>query len=75
MSLWTGRALRQAISPLVALVFVVFQLLYIPRLSTVAVIRSETMSWKWTAVAVVYPIILAAGAGAAVFYVGRALGF
>jgi len=68
-------ALQQAISPLVALVFVVVQLLYIPCLATVAVIRSETNSWKWTALAVLYPIILAGGVGALVFHIGRALGF
>jgi len=68
-------ALQQAVSPLVALVFVVVQLLYIPCLATVAVIRSETNSWKWTALAVLYPIILAGGLGALVFHIGRALGF
>ncbi len=37
-----------------ALGFLVFSLLYIPCLATLAVIRSETGSWKWTAFAVVY---------------------
>lgn len=68
-------ALQHAVSPLVALVFVVVQLLYIPCLATVAVIRSETASWKWTAVAVLYPTILAGGVGALIFHIGRALGF
>jgi len=67
-------ALQHQITPLVALVFVVVQLLYVPCLATVAVIRSETGSWKWTAVAVAYPLLLAGGLGALIYWGGRALG-
>jgi ferrous iron transport protein B len=70
-----AQTLQHSISPLVALVFVVVQFLYIPCLATVAAIRGETASWRWTGLAVVYPILLAGGLGALVFHIGRALGF
>nr|WP_308446732.1 hypothetical protein [Staphylococcus cohnii] len=37
----------------------IFILLYIPCLSTVATIRKETYSLKWTVLAVAYPLITA----------------
>ena len=70
-----AEALRHAMSPLVALVFIVVQLLYIPCLATVAVMRSETNSWKWTALGVLYPLVLAGALGLLVFHLGNALGF
>ncbi|PTH56659.1 ferrous iron transport protein B [Staphylococcus agnetis] len=39
--------------------FMVFILLYTPCLATVAAIRKETTSWKWTLLAVAYPITVA----------------
>jgi ferrous iron transport protein B len=69
-----AQALRNSMTPLVALVFVVVQLLYIPCLATVAVIRSETNSWKWTALGALYPLIPAGGLGLLIFHVGRAIG-
>jgi ferrous iron transport protein B len=69
------QALRHSMTPLAALVFVVVQLFYIPCLATVAVMRSETNSWKWTALGVTYPLALAGGLGLLVFEVGKALGF
>ncbi len=68
------QTLQQNMSPLVALVFVVVQLLYIPCLATVAVMRSETNSWKWPLVAMAYSLLLAGGLGFLIFQVGRALG-
>jgi ferrous iron transport protein B len=44
-----------------AFAFIFFILLYVPCLATVAVIRRETCSNKWTAFAVVYPLVLAYG--------------
>jgi len=69
-----AEALRHAMTPLVALVFIVVQLLYIPCLATVAVMRSETNSWKWTALGVLYPLVLAGGLGLLIFHTGHALG-
>jgi ferrous iron transport protein B len=43
----------------VALAYLVFILLYTPCLATVAVMRSETGSAKWTAISVGYGLIVA----------------
>jgi len=47
------------ITPAQALGFMVFTLLYMPCLATLAAIRAETGSWRWTAFAVVYGLIVA----------------
>lgn len=47
------------IGPATALALMVFVLLYLPCLATMAVIRKETGSWKWTAFSVVYGIAVA----------------
>ncbi|MBC1936174.1 ferrous iron transport protein B [Listeria grandensis] len=46
-------------TPLSAYCFMLFILLYIPCLATVAAIRKEVVSFKWTAFAVVYPLVTA----------------
>jgi ferrous iron transport protein B len=46
-------------TPHAAFAFIFFVLLYVPCLATVAVIRRETCSTKWTTFAVVYPLLLA----------------
>lgn len=51
--------LQGAMTPLVAYAFMVCSLIYVPCLATVAVIRRETGSWKWTAFAVGYGLVLA----------------
>ena len=50
-----------AFTTLTALSYVVFASLYIPCISTVATIRSETGSTKWTIFSVVYPFVIAYG--------------
>lgn len=47
------------ISPAQALGFMVFTLLYMPCLATLAAIRAETGSWRWTVFAVIYGLIVA----------------
>lgn len=54
-----GNALKQAISPLVAYVFIVFQTLYIPCLATVVTMKKELNDNKLLIVGVVYPLIVA----------------
>lgn len=46
-------------TPASAYAFMLFILLYIPCLSTVAAIRKETVSWKWTLIATLYPVAIA----------------
>ena len=40
--------IQQQFTPLSAYAFMIFILLYVPCISTVATIRKETTSWKWT---------------------------
>lgn len=42
-----------------AVSFMVFNLLYIPCLSTLAVIKEETKSWKWTLFSIGYSVLVA----------------
>ncbi|MCE4965109.1 ferrous iron transport protein B [Staphylococcus chromogenes] len=50
--------------------FMVFILLYTPCLATVAAIRKETTSWKWTLLAVTYPVTIAYVLSFIVYQVG-----
>lgn len=47
------------LSPVSAFALMVFVLLYIPCIATMAVIKSETGSWKWTIFSFVYQTLLA----------------
>ena len=49
--------IQQQFTPLSAYAFMIFILLYVPCISTVATIRKETTSWKWTLTALIYPIL------------------
>ncbi len=62
-------------TPLVGLSLMIFFAIAMQCLSTVAVIRHETQSWKWAAFSVVYLNVLAWLLSAGVFQVGTALGF
>ena len=54
------QALRKSeMTPLVSYAFMAFVLIYTPCLGTIAVIRRETNSWKWTAFSVGYAVALA----------------
>jgi len=47
------------LGPVTGLTLMVFVLLYLPCLATLAVIRKETGSWKWTVFSVAYGITVA----------------
>ena len=68
------QAIGHAFTPLSGLAFMVFTLLYVPCMATVATIRSET-SWKWALFQVVYSTLLAWVAAVAVFQAGKWIGF
>ncbi|MDA1476914.1 ferrous iron transport protein B [Bacillus changyiensis] len=51
--------MAQQFSPLAAYGFMVFVLLYVPCLATVAVIRKETNSKKWTYLSIIYGLVIA----------------
>jgi ferrous iron transport protein B len=51
--------LHQFFTPLTAYAFMAFTLIYTPCLATIAVIKKETGSWRWTAFAIGYSLALA----------------
>ncbi len=69
-------ALRSSgMTPLSALAMMVFVLLYLPCLATIAMIRKETGSFKWTAFSIIYSTSVAWIAAFCVFQGGKLLGF
>ncbi len=62
-------------TPLSALAMMFFVLLYVPCLATIASIRRETASLKWTVFSVVYSTLVAWLAAFTVYQGGRLLGF
>lgn len=55
--------------------FMAFILLYTPCMATVATIKKETASMKWTIVSIVYALILAYALSFLIYQVGSLLGF
>ena len=63
------------LSPLTALAFMVFTLIYTPCLGTIAMIRREAGSWGWAAFTVAYGLVLGWGMAWITVLAGRWLGF
>jgi ferrous iron transport protein B len=63
--------LTTVITPAAMLAFLVFQILFIPCVGTVAAIYQETRSWKWTATSVGLQLALSIGSAIIVYQVGR----
>lgn len=70
-----GRHIAQQFTPLSAYSFMVFVLLYVPCLATVAVIRREVGSAKWTWIASLYGLFVAYGVAFIIYQTGQWLGF
>ncbi|EOV9528011.1 ferrous iron transport protein B [Bacillus cytotoxicus] len=70
-----GNIMGAHYTALSAYAFMFFLLLYVPCLATVAVIRRETGSIKWTIFSVVYPLIVAYVLTFVIYQVGALLGF
>ena len=58
------------ITPLAAYCFLLFILLYFPCIATLAAIKAETGSWKWTIFSAAYTTFLAWAVSAIVYQVG-----
>jgi ferrous iron transport protein B len=58
-----------------ALAFLVVQLLFIPCMATVATIRQETGSWRWTLFSLTMHLIVALTAGIVVYNLARLIGW
>ncbi len=59
------------LTPAAALAFLVFQMLFIPCVGTVAAIHSETHSWKWTAASLGMMLAISSALSITVYQVGR----
>ncbi len=59
------------ITPLIALSYLVFVLLYFPCIATIAAIKNESGSWRWALFAAGYTTLLAWVVSAVVYQVGR----
>ncbi len=68
-------ALREVFTPLTAYSFMAFSLLYTSCIATIAAIRRETNSWKWTIFSVTYQFALAWIVAFIIYQVGSLLGF
>lgn len=68
-------AIAQHFTPLSAAAFMVFSLIYMPCIATVAIIKKETASTKWALFSVVYSLALAWLLATLVFQIGNFLGF
>ena len=66
--------LHNYFTPLTAYSFMAFTLIYTPCLATIAVIKKETGSWKWTAFAVGYSLALAWIVAFVIYRVGLLFG-
>lgn len=58
-------------TPLIAYAFMAFTLVYVPCAATVAIIKRETRSWRWTAFAVGYSLVLGWTLATVIYQVGR----
>ena len=63
--------LKTVMTPSAMLAFLVFQILFIPCVGTVAAIHQETRSWKWTATSVGMQLALSLGFAVAIYQIGR----
>jgi ferrous iron transport protein B len=63
------------LTPLTALAFMIFTLIYTPCLGTIAMIRREAGSWGWAAFTVGYGLVLGWGLAWVTVALGRAIGF
>ena len=74
-----GQALAQVLSgvltPAAALAFLAMQMLFIPCVATVAAIRQETRSWRWTAFSVGILLLLSLLVGVLIYQGARLLGW
>jgi ferrous iron transport protein B len=70
-----AEALGGVLTPAAALAFLVVQMLFIPCVATVAVIRQETASWKWTAFSLALLLTVSLGMGIAIYQFAVLIGW
>lgn len=66
--------LRQALTPMAALAFLAVQMLFVPCVATVAMVKQETNSWRWTGFSVAYLLFVSFVAGILVYQIAVFIG-
>ncbi|MDI6768915.1 MAG: ferrous iron transport protein B [Anaerolineales bacterium] len=74
-NLGLAEQVARTLTPAAALAFLVVQMTFIPCAATVAVIKQETASWKWTAFSVGLLLVISFGAAVIVYQLARVLGW
>jgi ferrous iron transport protein B len=69
-----AEALTATFSPATALAFLTVQMLFVPCVATVAVIRQETGSWRWTILNLGFLLAVSLAAGVGVYWLAHLLG-
>jgi ferrous iron transport protein B len=69
-----AETLAATFSASTALAFLTVQMLFVPCVATVAVIRQETGSWKWTLFDLAFLLVVSLAAGTAVYWGARLVG-
>lgn len=69
-----NQVMQQIFTPASAYAFMAFTLIYIPCLATIAVIKNETGSYKWTLFTIVYGLVLAYFVALLVVTIGGLIG-
>jgi ferrous iron transport protein B len=64
-------AINNAMTPLTALAFLATQMLFIPCIATVAVMKKEIGNWRWTLFGVLLLLVISVGSGIAIYQVGN----
>jgi len=72
-SLSSRLAAEEGWNPVMAFALIMFTMLYIPCIATIAVIKRETRSWKWAGFAVVYTTGIASIVATIVYQTGMLL--
>ncbi len=70
-----SKVIAQNWTPLSAYSFMVMNLIYVPCVATIGVIKQETNSWGWTLFAIAYSLILGWTMATLIYQIGSLLGF
>jgi ferrous iron transport protein B len=67
--------LTQIMVPAAAVAFLAVQMLFIPCVASVAAIRRETQSWRWTGFAIGYMLAISFVVGVIIYQTARLMGW
>jgi ferrous iron transport protein B len=63
-------AINNAMTPLAALAFLATQMLFVPCIATVAVMKKEIGNWRWTLFGVLLLLVISVGSGIIIYQMG-----